>query len=78
MKHRTGDVFHIGETSPGECEMCGREDELRPYGPNGESVCFDCAMKDPAAVQCRLFLELLNGASHVTAPEEAIARTRKQ
>lgn len=26
------------------CEMCGKIDECRPYGLNGEQVCFDCAM----------------------------------
>lgn len=25
------------------CEMCGKIDECRPYGPNGEQICFDCA-----------------------------------
>lgn len=25
------------------CEMCGSIDECRPYGPNGEQICFDCA-----------------------------------
>ena len=30
---------------PPECyEMCGIVDECRPYGPNGENICFDCAM----------------------------------
>ena len=33
----------------GQCEMCGKIDETRPYGPNGEEVCFDCGMKDEAA-----------------------------
>ena len=28
------------------CEMCGKVDECRPYGPNGEQICFDCGMKD--------------------------------
>ena len=28
------------------CEMCGVVDECRPYGPNDENICFDCAMKD--------------------------------
>lgn len=28
------------------CELCGKIDECRPYGPNDEQVCFDCAMKD--------------------------------
>lgn len=26
------------------CEMCGTVDECRPYGFNGEQICFDCAM----------------------------------
>jgi hypothetical protein len=28
------------------CEMCGAIAECRPYGPNGENICFDCGMKD--------------------------------
>ena len=32
-----------------ECELCGVTAETRPYGPNGERVCFDCGMKDPEA-----------------------------
>lgn len=28
------------------CETCGKIDECRPYGPNDENICFDCAMKD--------------------------------
>ena len=32
--------------SMGKCEICGKKDELRPYGKNGENVCFDCGMKD--------------------------------
>ena len=30
----------------GECELCGTVAELRPYGPNGERICFKCGMKD--------------------------------
>lgn len=26
------------------CEMCGLIDECRPYGPNDEQICFNCAM----------------------------------
>jgi hypothetical protein len=33
----------------GKCELCGKADELRPYGPGGKNICFDCAMKDEAA-----------------------------
>jgi hypothetical protein len=35
----------------GICEVCGKIDETRPYGPNGEEVCFDCGLKDWAAVE---------------------------
>lgn len=28
------------------CEMCGKLDECRPYGPNDENICFDCGMLD--------------------------------
>ncbi len=29
-----------------KCELCGKIDELRPYGLNGENICFECGMKD--------------------------------
>lgn len=47
--------------SPGPCELCGAEDETRPYGPNGENVCFDCGMKDGAAAK-RAFWALRRAA----------------
>ena len=31
------------------CELCRKEDDLRPYGPNGEWICFDCGMKNEKA-----------------------------
>ena len=49
----------IDGTEHAKCEMCGKEEELRPYGPNGESVCFDCMMKDEEAGK-RQFEKLLN------------------
>ncbi len=32
------------------CELCGKVEETRPYGPKGEHVCFECGSKDPAAM----------------------------
>ena len=29
------------------CEVCGKLSECRPYGPNDEQICFDCAMATP-------------------------------
>jgi hypothetical protein len=28
------------------CFLCGAIEETRPYGPNGEEICFTCGMKD--------------------------------
>ncbi|MGE0444536.1 MAG: hypothetical protein AB7P99_04855 [Vicinamibacterales bacterium] len=47
-----GDERVVIEREPDDvCEICGRVAELRPYGPNGERVCFSCGMKDEAAAR---------------------------
>lgn len=37
----------IAEQPPEVCELCGKIDECRPYGPNGENICFECATSTP-------------------------------
>ena len=44
----------IQEELPQACQMCGVIDECRPYGPNDEEVCFDCAMKDPETTERKM------------------------
>jgi len=29
-----------------QCDLCGELAELRPYGKNGECICYKCGMKD--------------------------------
>jgi hypothetical protein len=41
----------ISVEPPGRCDLCGAVEETRPYGPNGEQVCFGCGMKDEAAAE---------------------------
>jgi hypothetical protein len=36
------------------CELCRTIEECRPYGPNGEQICFDCAMKDRETTEKRM------------------------
>ncbi len=36
------------------CEMCGKVDECRPYGPNDEQICFECAMLDEETTQKKM------------------------
>jgi hypothetical protein len=44
----------ISEEPMQVCEMCGKIDECRPYGPNGEQICFDCGMKDEETTQKKM------------------------
>lgn len=51
---RMGSGFIVIEDEPdGICEMCGNEDDIRPYGPDHPTedrpmnVCFPCGMKTP-------------------------------
>lgn len=46
MSERIGNVVVIQDEAPQQCDYCSEIDELRPYGPNGECICFECAMKD--------------------------------
>ena len=36
----------IQETEPDKCELCGKVEELRPYGPNGENICVECGRRN--------------------------------
>lgn len=51
------------------CELCGAKDEeLRPYGPNGENICYDCGMKNRETTD-KKFSEFLDGRSNLASPE---------
>ena len=53
-------VVILEREQPQQCDLCGKIAELRPYGPNGEMVCFPCGMKDEAAAR-RQFSKLFDG-----------------
>lgn len=38
--------IYVVPTPISNCSLCGKKDELRPYGKDGAWVCFNCAMKD--------------------------------
>ena len=46
MSQRIGNIIIIEEEPDGKCGLCGKIEELRPYGPNGMRICCDCGMKD--------------------------------
>lgn len=41
----------ISKEKPQQCDFCGKIAELRPYGPKGECICFQCGMKDEASAK---------------------------
>lgn len=46
MSKRLGNVVILEPEPDCKCELCGAVEETRPYGPNGERVCFGCGMKN--------------------------------
>lgn len=60
MTHKAedGTVWIIAEPD-GRCELCGSIEETRPYGPNGEQICYACGQKDPETTK-RKFCEMLD------------------
>ena len=75
MTEKVGSVLIVETTEPDECELCGCIAELRPYGPDGKSICVECADKDPEGTMRRMgeILEkLLVGTTHVVHPNGEI------
>jgi len=40
------ETISIAYGKDGLCELCGKNDDLRPYGAGGEWICFKCGMKN--------------------------------
>jgi hypothetical protein len=73
MTRRIGNIILVQPENAQQCDLCGKVDELRPYGPNGEAICFDCGMKNRAATEARmahvLFDEPLDASPPSALPE---------
>ena len=54
MSSRIDGIAVISKESNQQCDLCGAIAELRPYGPNGECICFDCGMKDKEGTSKRI------------------------
>lgn len=54
-------VFLFQIQPAAKCDLCGKVAELRPYGPNGENICFQCGEKNPEATEKR-FIEVYQRA----------------
>lgn len=60
MSKRVGKVIVIEAEKEDICELCGKKAELRPYGPHGERICFECGMKDKETTE-RMMAKVLFG-----------------
>lgn len=58
MSFRQGNVVIICEEEDKVCDFCGIVSETRPYGPNGEEICFECGTKDPEMTERRMLQHL--------------------
>lgn len=47
LKEALGKRRPSSPVANGYCHYCGTTNDLRPYGPKGAMVCFDCAMSTP-------------------------------
>jgi hypothetical protein len=68
MTQRIGNVVVIVPEPDETCALCGRLRECRTAGPNGERVCYDCALKNPDALEDyadKLFASRLVPGSHL-------------
>jgi len=54
-----------------DCELCGKHEELRPYGPNGERVCWSCAHENPLEMNRRL-IAMLEGRDPTDVTDEEV------
>ena len=50
-----------------KCYVCQQSGDLRPYGPKGEMICYDCMKADPEreATAKRQFMAQLDGCGPV-------------
>lgn len=60
MSERIGNTIIIRPEEPQQCDLCGKIAELRPYGPNGECICFECGEKNEATTE-RMMRKVLFG-----------------
>lgn len=72
---KNGLRFLVLEPEPNKtCELCGSVTDCRPYGPNGEQICFPCGQKDPIATKIKA-TEWLLGKPLDAIEKVAIAAT---
>lgn len=58
MTRRVGNALIIEPEQAQQCDFCGKIAELRPYGPKGECICYECGMKNPELAKAQFLKRL--------------------
>lgn len=77
MSMRIGNVTIIEAEDDKKCQICGAISECRPYGPEGQQICYDCAMKDPIGTEIRMAKALFDDDLTVEEAKERMEMARK-
>jgi len=75
MSVRIGDLAIIAPEPKMMCFLCGKVEETRPYGPNGEEICFTCGLKNEAETVAQMNMRLF-GQSREEAERNAANPSR--
>lgn len=60
MTTRLGNTIILCDEPDGVCDLCGKKEEVRPYGPSFCNVCYECGMKDKEATDARMHFKLFD------------------
>lgn len=69
MTRREGDRLIVARERPQQCDLCGSISELRPYGPNGEAICFDCGMANRETTDAAFLRQVVGVTEVVVEPD---------
>lgn len=58
MSRNINGLVIIAEEPDFICFLCGKIAETRPYGPNREEICYECAMLDEEGTKRRMGIVL--------------------
>lgn len=76
MSRRIGNLAIGCVEPPLICFECGKVAETRPYGPNGEEICVQCAEKDPFETTVQMLVRLF-GETREDAERRALRKGLK-
>lgn len=63
-------TIFLRQSKPQGCDYCGKVAELRPYGKDGASICFECGMKPENRKQTDAALDARLNANADPLPRE--------